>query len=70
MATTGDRETESGIEIRPVYDADDTAGLELAPPGAFPFTRGPYQDMYRGKPWTIRQYAGLSRSVVSVMNKP
>src|SRR6202007_3151945 len=28
--------------------------------GEFPFTRGPYPDMYRGRPWTIRQYAGFA----------
>src|SRR6188474_3189357 len=61
MATTeGGRETESGIEVKPVYSAEDTAGLELEPPGEFPFTRGPYRDMYRGRPWTIRQYAGFA----------
>jgi methylmalonyl-CoA mutase N-terminal domain/subunit len=60
MAATEDRrETESGIEIAPVYDADDAA-RELEPPGEFPFTRGPYPDMYRGRPWTIRQYAGFA----------
>jgi methylmalonyl-CoA mutase, N-terminal domain len=59
MAATDRRETESGIEIEPVYDADDVAGLELEPPGEFPYTRGPYRDMYRGRPWTIRQYAGF-----------
>jgi methylmalonyl-CoA mutase, N-terminal domain len=59
VATTEDRrETDSGIEIKPVYDAAD-AERELEPPGEFPFTRGPYRDMYRGKPWTIRQYAGF-----------
>ncbi len=60
MATAEDRrETESGIEVKPVYDAEDVPGLELEPPGEFPFTRGPYRDMYRGRPWTIRQYAGF-----------
>ena len=59
MAATDRRVTESGIEIAPVYDADDVVGLELEAPGRFPFTRGPYSDMYRGKPWTIRQYAGF-----------
>ena len=54
------RETESGIEIKPVYTADDVAELELELPGEFPFTRGPYPDMYRGRPWTIRQYAGFA----------
>src|SRR4249919_3172050 len=60
MASTEDRrETDSGIEIKPVYSADDAPeALEL--PGIFPFTRGPYRDMYRGRPWTIRQYAGFA----------
>jgi methylmalonyl-CoA mutase N-terminal domain/subunit len=52
MATTeGRRLTDSGIEIAPVYGDGEQ-------PGEFPFTRGPYRDMYRGRPWTIRQYAG------------
>jgi methylmalonyl-CoA mutase N-terminal domain/subunit len=54
------RETDSGIEIKPVYAADDVGAFQLEPPGEFPFTRGPYRDMYRGKPWTIRQYAGFA----------
>jgi len=59
MATTEDRrETDSGIEIKPVYGKEDAPG-ELEPPGEFPYTRGPYPDMYRGRPWTIRQYAGF-----------
>src|SRR5215831_13940127 len=53
------RETESGIEVKPVYTASDIDGLELEAPGEFPFTRGPYPTMYRGRPWTIRQYAGF-----------
>src|SRR4051794_28213909 len=58
MAATDRRETESGIEVKPVYtDGDARNDLEL--PGDFPFTRGPYRDMYRGRPWTIRQYAGF-----------
>jgi methylmalonyl-CoA mutase N-terminal domain/subunit len=60
VATTDRRETDSGIELKPVYTSDDVAGLELEPPGEFPFTRGPYPDMYRGRPWTIRQYAGFA----------
>jgi methylmalonyl-CoA mutase N-terminal domain/subunit len=60
VATTGDeRRTDSDIEIKPVYTADD-APAEVEPPGEFPFTRGPYPDMYRGRPWTIRQYAGFA----------
>jgi methylmalonyl-CoA mutase N-terminal domain/subunit len=60
MATTGDeRRTDSDIEIKPVYTAEDAErGLEL--PGEYPYTRGPYTDMYRGRPWTIRQYAGFA----------
>ncbi len=59
MATAEDRRlTDSGIEVKPVYTADDlpTGALEL--PGEHPFTRGPTPTMYRGRPWTIRQYAG------------
>jgi methylmalonyl-CoA mutase N-terminal domain/subunit len=59
MAATDERRTESGIEVKPVYTADD-APRKLEPPGEFPFTRGPYPDMYRGRPWTIRQYAGFA----------
>jgi methylmalonyl-CoA mutase, N-terminal domain len=59
VAKTEDRETDSGIEIKPVYTPDDAPG-ELEAPGEYPFTRGPYADMYRGKPWTIRQYAGFA----------
>jgi methylmalonyl-CoA mutase, N-terminal domain len=61
MAATEDRrETDSGIEVKPVYTEGDVAGPELELPGEFPFTRGPYRDMYRGRPWTIRQYAGFA----------
>ncbi len=59
MATADDRRlTDSGIEVKPVYTAADVEGGELEPPGEFPYTRGPYETMYRGRPWTIRQYAG------------
>jgi methylmalonyl-CoA mutase N-terminal domain/subunit len=54
------RETDSGIEVKPVYTDADVPTVELEPPGEFPFTRGPYRDMYRGRPWTIRQYAGFA----------
>ncbi|HEV2592065.1 MAG TPA: acyl-CoA mutase large subunit family protein, partial [Gaiellaceae bacterium] len=59
MAATDKRETESGIEVKPVYTGDD-ATTPLEGPGEYPYTRGPYRDMYRGRPWTIRQYAGFS----------
>jgi methylmalonyl-CoA mutase, N-terminal domain len=54
------RETDSGIEIKPVYSARDLRAGDLEAPGEFPFTRGPHPDMYRGRPWTIRQYAGFA----------
>jgi methylmalonyl-CoA mutase N-terminal domain/subunit len=53
------RETESGIEVKPLYTPAD-APPAPEPPGTPPFTRGPYRDMYRGRPWTIRQYAGFA----------
>jgi methylmalonyl-CoA mutase N-terminal domain/subunit len=46
-------------DFKPVYAAED-APAPLEPPGEYPFTRGPYRDMYRGRPWTIRQYAGFA----------
>ena len=49
--------TDSGIEIKEVYTSG-VAGEEM--PGVFPFTRGVQPDMYRGKLWTMRQYAGFS----------
>src|SRR6478672_3532071 len=47
-------------EVKALYRAADAPATEPAPPGEFPFTRGPYRDMYRGRPWTIRQYAGFA----------
>ncbi len=59
MPITPDRRvTDSGIDVKPVYGPDDASAPSEAP-GAFPFTRGPYADMYRGRPWTMRQYAGF-----------
>ena len=59
MASADDRRlTDSGIEVKPVYTAADLPPGELELPGEFPFTRGPHDTMYRGRPWTIRQYAG------------
>ena len=53
----------SGIEIRPVYRSSDLEGFdpatELGEPGAFPYTRGIHPTGYRGRPWTMRQYAGF-----------
>ena len=53
--------TDSGIEIKQVYTAADLpASHTEEQPGQFPFTRGVQADMYRGKLWTMRQYAGFS----------
>jgi methylmalonyl-CoA mutase N-terminal domain/subunit len=52
----------SGFPLEPIYDASSVAdGLaeRLGRPGAYPFTRGVYPTMYRGRPWTIREYAGF-----------
>ncbi len=51
--------TDSGIEIKELYQSTDIQpAIEM--PGEFPFTRGVQPDMYRGKLWTMRQYAGFS----------
>ncbi|OOY12938.1 methylmalonyl-CoA mutase [Thioclava marina] len=55
-------QTLEGIEVKPLYTEEDTAGLDHlgTMPGLAPFTRGPRATMYAGRPWTIRQYAGFS----------
>jgi methylmalonyl-CoA mutase N-terminal domain/subunit len=56
--------TEEGLKVDRIYTPLHTEGrgweylTHLGFPGEYPFTRGPYPTMYRGKPWTIRQYAG------------
>src|ERR671917_482603 len=56
-------ETISGEPVRPLYTADDLADWDaerdLGFPGEFPYTRGPYSSMYRGRLWTMRQFAGF-----------
>ncbi len=57
------RTTDSGIEVKPLYAAEDVADLDLAheaKPGEFPFVRGIQESMYRGRLWTMRQYAGYA----------
>jgi methylmalonyl-CoA mutase N-terminal domain/subunit len=56
------RKTDSGIEIKKVYTSTDLPekSAEQSLPGQFPYTRGVQSDMYRGKLWTMRQYAGFS----------
>ncbi|MFB3738010.1 MAG: methylmalonyl-CoA mutase [Candidatus Velamenicoccus archaeovorus] len=57
-----DFQTLSGEPLRPLYTPDDVADLDhdrdLGFPGRFPFTRGVYPTMYRGRLWTMRQFAG------------
>ena len=54
------RTTDSGIEIKKLYTAADAGEPANEMPGQFPFTRGIQRDMYRGRLWTMRQYAGFS----------
>ena len=58
-----ERRTDSGIEVQPVYGPSDLEGFDartaLGAPGTFPFTRGVHPTMYRGRLWTMRQYAGF-----------
>jgi methylmalonyl-CoA mutase len=57
-----DWETPEGIAVKPLYTADDVAGMAHVNtlPGFAPYVRGPMATMYAGRPWTIRQYAGFS----------
>ena len=58
--------TLSGLEVDPVYGPDDEAADQrmerIGWPGQFPFTRGLYPSGYRGRPWTIRQFAGFGNA--------
>jgi len=55
--------TISGRPIAPLYRPEDAAGTDyardLGDPGQFPYTRGIHETMYRGKTWTMRQFAGF-----------
>jgi methylmalonyl-CoA mutase N-terminal domain/subunit len=56
------RSTISGLDVRPLYGPDDVAidyDRDLGDPGRYPFTRGVYPSMYRGRLWTMRQFAGF-----------
>ena len=61
--TADERTTDSGIVIKPVYDTGDVAQTDpaerLGEPGQYPYTRGVQPTMYRGRLWTMRQYAGF-----------
>ena len=60
-----DWHTPEGIVVKPLYTADDVAGIDPGLPGFAPFTRGVRASMYAGRPWTIRQYAGFSTAEAS-----
>ena len=57
--------TMSGLPLQPVYGPKDlesrgwTYDEKLGDPGTYPYTRGPHATMYRGKPWTMRMFAGF-----------
>src|SRR3954464_14120055 len=51
--------TNSANEVAPLYTALDTRGADAEVPGAYPFTRGIHPTGYRGKLWTMRQFAGF-----------
>ena len=57
-----DWETPEGIEVKPLYTAEDLENMAHLNtlPGFAPYVRGPMATMYAGRPWTIRQYAGFS----------
>ncbi|MHB8511040.1 MAG: acyl-CoA mutase large subunit family protein [Actinomycetota bacterium] len=62
------RKTSSGIPIEPLYEPFEDAeqiAARLGRPGEFPYARGVYPDMYRGRPWTMRQYAGYATAAES-----
>ncbi len=64
---TRNRATSSGIDLPPFFERDDLPRENGGPtaPGEFPFTRGLYQDMYRKRLWTMRQYAGYASATES-----
>jgi len=56
-----ERRTGSGLPLKRLYTPEDIAGTpaeDIGLPGRYPFTRGPYPTMYRGRLWTMRQIAG------------
>jgi methylmalonyl-CoA mutase N-terminal domain/subunit len=72
-AATGERKerftTLGGIPLKTVYTQEDLAGQDMEStigvPGEFPYTRGIYPTMYRGRLWTMRQYAGFGTAAQS-----
>ena len=64
-------QNDSGLPLKPVYAVEDRRrgrhgdAQDEPPPGTFPFTRGIHEDMYRGRLWTMRQYAGFGTAAES-----
>jgi methylmalonyl-CoA mutase N-terminal domain/subunit len=69
MTPDNTRRSSSGIEIDAVYGPAALAGWDpahaLGEPGDYPFTRGPHPTMYRGRLWTMRQYAGFGTAAIT-----
>ena len=67
--STEPRRTSRGLASDPACGPADLPGWDpseaLGEPGAYPFTRGPYPDMYRGRLWTMRQYAGFGTAAAT-----
>jgi methylmalonyl-CoA mutase N-terminal domain/subunit len=59
MANETKPETSSHILIKPLYTSTDTGEIDPGYPGEYPYTRGIQATMYRGRLWTMRQYAGM-----------
>ncbi len=59
------RTSPSGLEIKAVYGQTDAVGSTIGEPGQFPYTRGVQANMYRGRLWTMRQYAGFGNAAES-----
>ena len=58
----GDFQTASGIPLKPIYTPADVADVDYSDqgfPGVYPFLRGVYPSMYRGRPWTMRMFSGF-----------
>jgi methylmalonyl-CoA mutase, N-terminal domain len=61
----GPRQTSAGIPLAVVYEPSSGAPPELGRPGEAPYTRGIHPTMHRGRPWTMRQYAGFGSAAES-----
>ena len=64
--------TPAGIDVKPLYTEADLEGLTHlgGMPGQAPYVRGPYASMYTNRPWTLRQYAGLTNDRTASIRIP